>query len=564
MRRIVASIVFLLASLTPAILAPTASAQGFNPAGAPPWVYADNYGRWAIQGQLINSYTFTPGSICTITQLNFTSKPTFYAFANTLALAPVLISDVNSANSEVVTPGTYFTPTQTSCGANLSPANNHTTYTLQSGTAGLQEALNAVGGTTAPQPYVIYLSPEWYKLVSAISGLNSGLAAKISPAGIIASVTGSTNAILVDLTTAPQTTYFWNGTQYAATPQPNGFPNLAVSSYTNIAAPTALTTATAAGGMITTATTGGAIAANTTARFGATCVDASGGETTMSIDTASTATLETGAGTATNTFTVTSPLGCTTAAGGVGWRLYASTSSTKTELLATTPVFTQSSNTNYLQHVLPAATVIPIGQSATITAIPSGTSKIPQVNSAFPRIPELSLSFPPFPAAAIAANTNVVPLGTINLPAGYLNSLGRSFNICGVISTVTGTEGAITLTGTITTAGVVGTNSVLYTAAAGSTSSTTAPVNIDFCFTYTTAAVSTSATSTAGAIEAHGWEFVGLAGTDASTPYQDILQTTVGSLNLWVPAQLAINVVGDGSVVASSIQLRQLEIVPLS
>src|SRR5580698_3903290 len=113
MRRIIASIVFLLASLTPAL------AQGFNPAGAPPWVYADNYGRWAFQGQAANTYTFSPlNSVngCQVTQLNFANKPTFYAFANSVALAPVLIADNNSANSEVVTPSTYLTPTSTTCG----------------------------------------------------------------------------------------------------------------------------------------------------------------------------------------------------------------------------------------------------------------------------------------------------------------------------------------------------------------------------------------------------------------------------------------------------------------
>ena len=554
----------LLGILTTLALAVPAIAQGFNPAGAPPWVYADNYGRWGFQGQSPNTYVFSNVSNCQVTQLDFADASTFYAFADTVALAPVFIQDNNAANSEVVTPGSYLTPTQESCGVSIAPANSHTTFSLRSGTGGVQEAINAVGSFTQPLPRTIYLTPEWYKLVSGISGLNPSLAAKISPAGIIASVTGSNNAILVDLTTSPQTSYFWNGTQYVPAASVNAWPNLQVSSYTNIAAPTALTTATAAGGMITTATTGGTIAANTTVRFGASCVDAAGGETTMSIDTASTATLESGAGTATNSFTVTSPIGCTPAAGGVGWRLYDSASTTKTELLATAPVFTQSSLTNALQHVLPAATVIPIGQSATITSVASGTSKIPQVNSAFPRINTVSLSYPPFPATAIANNTTVVPLATINLPAGYLNSLGRSFEICGQISAVTGTEGAITLTSTITTAGVVGTNSVLYTAKAGATTSTTLPVPFNFCFVYATAAVSTSASSTAGALEVHGWEGVGLAGTAVTTNYQDILAATVGSLNLWVPDQLAINAVGDGTVVSATIQVRQLEVIPLS
>jgi hypothetical protein len=199
-----------------------AGAQGFIPAGAPPAVYADNYGRWAIAGQAANSYVFTPGSVCQITQLNFQNQPTFYAFSDTLALAPVLVADVNSANSELVTPGSFLTPTQTTCGANLSPSHSHTTFTLQSGTGGLQEAINAVGGYNAPTPVEIILSPEWYKLVSYISNQNSTLAST-TPASIIAAATGSVNAILVDITTAPPTQYVWtgsggyvSGTQYYA------------------------------------------------------------------------------------------------------------------------------------------------------------------------------------------------------------------------------------------------------------------------------------------------------------------------------------------------------------
>ncbi len=262
---------------------------------------------------------------------------------------------------------------------------------------------------------------------------------------------------------------------------------------------------------------------------------------------------------------MTSPAGCTSANGAVGWRLYASATSSGASLaeLLTSPSWTPYQSYQ-LQAVLNTATVIPIGATATITALPSGTSKVPQVNTAFPRTIGASQSYPAFPSTSIAANTNVVPLGTINLPAGFMNTLGRSFQVCGHEYSVTGTEGAITLQGTITTAGVVGTNSTLYTAAAVASTSTSAPISVNFCVTYTTVAVSTSATSTAGAIEAHGWQIVSLAGTAPGTVYQDIATSTVGSLNLWVQQQLAFNAVGDGTVVSATTQLRQLEVFPLN
>lgn len=199
-----------------------ATAQGFVPAAAPPWVYADNYGRWALQGQAQNTYTFTPANLCNITQLNFTSRGIFAAFGSNVALAPVFIQDKNPANSEVVTPGSAFTPTDTTCGANLSPVNNHTTFSLQSGSGGLQEAINALGGSTAPYAYTIVLSPEWYKLVSNIGSQNATLANSTTPADVITNATCAANIRVVDVTTNPWTYYGCNASSKLAvsTPQP--------------------------------------------------------------------------------------------------------------------------------------------------------------------------------------------------------------------------------------------------------------------------------------------------------------------------------------------------------
>jgi hypothetical protein len=215
MRKMLAGLIFALASLTPAF------AQGFVPAAAPPWVYADNYGRWTIQGQNANSYSFTPASVCQITNLNFKNQPSFFAFGSTVTLAPVYISDVNGANSEVVTPGSAATQTQSACSVNLSPANSHTTFTLQSGTGGLQEAINTLGGSTKTVPYTIVLSPEWYKLVSGIASVNATLTNAVTPADIITNAICSANIQVVDVTANPWTYYGCNssGKLIVQTPQ---------------------------------------------------------------------------------------------------------------------------------------------------------------------------------------------------------------------------------------------------------------------------------------------------------------------------------------------------------
>lgn len=211
MRKFLASLVVsLLALLTPVL----ATAQGFVPAGAPPVVYADNYGRWVIQGRQANTYVFhfSDPSPCQITQLNFGDSSTFYAFSNSVALASVFIQDNNSANSEVVTPGSFLTPTQGACGPALAPANSHITFSLQSGTGGLQEAINARGGATKPYLTTIILSPEWYKLIAGISGSNATLSNSITPAGVIFGATCSSKVGLVDVTTNPYSYYSCNPT----------------------------------------------------------------------------------------------------------------------------------------------------------------------------------------------------------------------------------------------------------------------------------------------------------------------------------------------------------------
>jgi hypothetical protein len=221
MRKWLAVAILAVASLTPAL------AQGFIPAQGPAWVYADNYGRWAIQGQTANSYSFTPASICQITQLNFQNQTSFFAFGSRVALAPVFVQDINSANSEVVTPGSAATQTQAACSVNIAPVNSHTSFTLQSGSGGLQEAINTLGNTASN--YTIVLSPEWYKLISGIASQNATLTDSITPADVIANATCASNLTLVDVTSDPWTYYGCNASHKWAALAP-GAPTVAAGS----------------------------------------------------------------------------------------------------------------------------------------------------------------------------------------------------------------------------------------------------------------------------------------------------------------------------------------------
>ena len=559
---LIAIIVLLLASLTPACFG-----QGFNPATAPPWVYADNYGRWAFQGQAPNTYTFQNALVgaCQVTNLNFSTRSTFYAFGDAVALAPVFIQDVNGANSEVVTPGSYLTPTDISCGPSLAPVNNHTTFNLLSGTGGLQEALNVVGASTnLSQATVIYLTPEWYKLVNSISSVNSTLASTVYPLGIIAAATCNAGAYVVDITTTPSTTYVCSALSSGSlviSGAAASFPNLRVTTNTAISAPTALTTvaatcATNGGGCITTATTGGTIPASSAYTLAASCVDPSGGETTISVDTAAGATVTTGATSgSTNSITVTSPAGCTVANGAVGWRLYmtAASGATLTEILySPTPSFWSSVP---LQNTFPVSTVIPIGASATITAIVTGTATIPTVNTAYPRTAGSSASYPPFTALGTVAAAATGTLGLVNIPTGALNALGRQLTVCGTgYATTNSTAGTLTFATTL--ASIPGVTSITpFTAVSGSTAASAQADNFQFCITFTT-----QVTGTSGKVETHGWVLYSLSGTAVGTPAMDTLQTASSAIDLTKQDQLAFTIKPTTTALTAA-QLRQLSVV---
>lgn len=518
-------------------------AQG--PSSLPPtWVFARAYNGWNIIGQQTNTYTFN-GGVCNYAPYNNGATASFFVFSgfqgSTTVYFPVFIQDANPALNEIVTP-TSTTQGSGSCGFAASTANSHTSFNLTSGTAGLQEAIATQFQTTPV--FDVILDKNWYQTVA-------GFPVTTTPQSIIGSVTGNANVGIVDVTTTPWTYYSWNGSKYVVNAGASG---VSFSSVTAVAAPTALSTAAATSGLITTATTGGTLPASATYRFGATCVTPIGGETTISIDSASTATIATGSGTATNTITVTSPAGCTAANGAVGWRLYMSAASgaSLSEILYA-PTCTASTG----QFVLNG--VCAIGSSATVTAVITGTAKIPTVNSAFltpgsNTSPVPLVSYPPFTALGTVATTVVGNLGVVNLPAGFLNTLGRTVRMCGTgYGTTNGTGGTLTFTTLL--ASIPGVTSVTpFSVVSPSIAASVIAVNFTFCETWTT-----QATGTTGTVEAHGTVDYNVAGTAVTSPAQDNVILVSSTVDLTKQDQLEFNITPTTAGLTIG-QLRQLTV----
>lgn len=529
------------------ILAAVGAVPGFaQTASTPfssPWYFAASFGLWSINQQAPNTYIFQGRTLCNSNAQNLT----FFVFSTS---APVWIADNNTANSETVTPSAV-TNTAGSCGVTLATSNNHYTFQLKSGTGGLQEALNTLSGSTTGPARVI-LDRNWYAQAANVPGT--------SPRAIIAAAVGGSGIVLEDITTSPSTFYTANASgKYTPSLATAGLPNLKVTSYTAIAAPTALTTvagtcATNGGGCITTAVTGGTIPTASAYTLGATCIDGAGGETTLSVDTAGGATVTSGAG-STNSISVTSPAGCTTALGAVGWRLYmtAASGASLSEILYS-PTCTNVASTTLT--VFPATTTCAIGSTATITAIITGTAKIPLVATAYPRTSGSSQSWPPFTAGGTLASASVGEMGHVNFPAGWFNVLGRSIQFCGNgYATTNGTGGTITFSTDL--ASIYGVTTITpFTAVSGTIAASTIQAPFDFCVTY-----ATSATGATGTLEAHGCVNYGVAGTAVGTVSCDIIFVASSTVDLTKADTLVFNI-KPTTAGLTAYQLRQLTAYP--
>jgi hypothetical protein len=132
----------------------TASVQ--QPANGPGNVagllYAANFGHWTASPTAEGNRWSNPG------QCYGTSGGIVFPLFSTSA--PIQIVDLaNSANTETVTP-TLVNYSVGGCSVFYSATHAHTNYYLQSGTFGLQEALNWAGSGY----YEVVLTPDWTAL----------------------------------------------------------------------------------------------------------------------------------------------------------------------------------------------------------------------------------------------------------------------------------------------------------------------------------------------------------------------------------------------------------------
>lgn len=296
----------------------------------------------------------------------------------------------------------------------------------------------------------------------------------------------------------------------------------AVPGLTAVTTPTALTTAATA--TLTTSITGGSIATSTTPRFAVTCVDFFGGESAASADAASTATLVDGAG-STNSYSITAA-GVPVSTGCVGYRLYVSASAgaTQSETLALA-----ANVTGTVAPLCPLPACWAVAQPITLISLPATTNAGPpqgtsgaatSLSAAHTTVVAAHVGSSPtmmpfvetaasgfFPVSVTSATTLAAGfdvMGELQYPAGYFNSLGATYRVCGGGVT---TPSAATVAGTWTlrigprqnSAGTSGAQVAVPWNFSASTLFTAALAHFDFCADITTNAVGASGTVEGGA-----------------------------------------------------------------
>ena len=426
--------------------------------------------------------------------------------------APILVGI--GANAETVTPtavSCYSPLVYNSCTVTATFTNAHGVGDLvASGTYGLQEAINYVRATGGG--YVV-LEAKW----TALGGTNA----------MVAAATAYSSVEIDDNRPSAQAEYY--------TMQP--------TTLTALAVPATLTGTT----VVFTAAPVGTWAASAY-YFCVTYVDPLGGEGPCSLTYTQTPTLN-------YTANITSPPAST---GAVGWRAYAGTGSLATAYLL--PITSANCTLTTLEAVFPACAIGANGQWATAptttTSLKPNTQVTPTVNvsqtfaqshTTFGYVPTNVLpagfqtNYGPFVAYGALTAGQIAVLGSVQLPTGFLNVIGRTIRVTGKIALTTvntATLPYITIginwAGGLTAGAQVPICS-LVPAAAGATSTQ----NETFSCTMTTNAVGTTAI---GSIMTNGWEnLVAAAGGALLGSTIDTGTAAIGSVGLF--AQDTLNVV---------------------
>lgn len=378
--------------------------------------------------------------------------------------APVTIGIGSSA--ETVTPSsvTCTTPTvYNSCTIVVTTTNAHGIgEPITSGTFGLQEAINAAfsagGGGVA-------IDASWR---------SSG-----GTEAIIAAAIPAYNVFIVD-NRGPAKYYGI---------QPN--------TLTALATPATQTAST----IVFASTPTGTWAASAT-YFCVTYVDILGGESPCSATYNQTPTVN-------YTLTVTSPIAST---GAVGWRMYAGI--TSRELAYLLPITSSNCTLTTLEGVMPACAIGANGTWSTAytttTSLSPGAIGVTSTNNPVPQghttfayqpsavVPQIfQTMYGPFGTGAIATATAtaVTPLGSFNLPTGYLNYIGRTVRLTGKIKLTAGASSTLSIKAGMAWAGglTAGLPATVCNPVSGFVFATQPYTSVNFTCTMTTNAVGTTA-----------------------------------------------------------------------
>lgn len=240
------------------VTSPTASVT--QPANGPADVagilYAANFAHWTIKpSELGLSWTSPSQCYGTSGGINFKLFSTS---------APITIVDVGvPANTETVTPS-IASYNGAGCSVGLPATHAHSNYYLQSGTLGLQEALNWIGSGYG----IVVVTPDWV----AMGGTS----------GMITAATAGANTTILDQRNATAIPYTGNGTPASnstgsgksvlATSPTLTTPVLGAATYTSLASATKCASASspavcaaAPAGFVNVAASGTTVVVNTTA-----------------------------------------------------------------------------------------------------------------------------------------------------------------------------------------------------------------------------------------------------------------------------------------------------------
>ena len=196
---------FAILTVILAGLVPSLCAQGSN-GGT---LYASDFAQWSLpqgSGPANGTISWPSASVCQVSSGGFT-------FTGPKIGRPLLVIDnAAPAHSETVIPSNVIVGPG-GCSLAATMLYSHLSYSVISGTAGLQEAIDY--GTVGSQVAVVALTPPW-----AIKG---------GTTSTVTSAYGNINVSIIDERTSVFQPYAWNGSAYVAVPNGGTVTNIATT-----------------------------------------------------------------------------------------------------------------------------------------------------------------------------------------------------------------------------------------------------------------------------------------------------------------------------------------------